>query len=466
MSKDKQPRRGGQRGTAELDAFLHRHPETAILELLQPDMNGVLRGKRVGREDFAKAYEPGVNFCAATTMLDTKGQTFAGIDEGGRDGDPDALARAVPGSLARVPWAARPSAQVLMCLEEPTGGPYYADPRNVLRRAAKPLAELGLQPVVATELEFYLVESADRAPAPRLPRIPGTPLRQDGLQFASLEDLADVDPFLTELAAACEAQRIPASTAVAEFAPGQFEVNLKHVADPVLACDHAVLLKRAVKAIAARHGFGASFMAKPFAELAGCSLHVHVSLLDAAGQNVFAGRSADGPFSDTLRHAVAGLAATMAEGMAIFAPNANSYRRFRPGLFVPLTPNWGLNHRSVALRVPLSGEADTRIEHRPGGADGNPYLVMAALLAGIHHGISERVEPEPPVQAGQVLEEERVTLPVRWDAALDAFEAGTVLPRYLGADYHRIFAACRREESERFHAEISDRDYAWYLRAV
>jgi len=462
MSKGKQP----QQGMAELDEFLRRHPETAILELLQPDMNGVLRGKRMGREDFTKAYEPGVNFCAATTMLDTKGQTFAGIDEGGRDGDPDTLARAVPGSLASVPWASRPSAQVLMCLETPTGEPYYADPRNVLRRAAEPLADLGLRPVVATELEFYLVESAEGAPAPRLPRIPGTQLRQEGLQFASLEDLADVDPFLTELAAACDAQQIPASTAVAEFAPGQFEVNLKHVPDPALACDHAVLLKRAVKAVAARHGFGASFMAKPFADLAGCSLHVHVSLLDEAGYNVFAGTCTDGPFSDTLRHAVAGLAATMAEGMAIFAPNANSYRRFRPGLFVPLTPNWGLNHRSVALRVPLSGEADTRIEHRPGGADGNPYLVMAALLAGMHHGISERLEPEPPVQAGQVLEEERVTLPVRWDAALDAFEAGTVLPRYLGADYHRIFAACRREESERFHAEISDRDYAWYLRAV
>jgi glutamine synthetase len=155
----------------------------------------------------------------------------------------------------------------------------------------------------------------------------------------------------------------------------------------------------------------------------------------------------------------------MPESMAVFAPNANSYRRFRPGLFVPLTPTWGLNHRGVALRVPLSGAPDTRIEHRPGGADGNPYLVVAAVVAGLHHGIANRCEPGPPVQAGEVIEE-RITLPLRWEAAHDAFEAGEILPRYFGAKYHRLFAACRREECERFHAQISDRDYEWYLRAV
>ena len=220
-----------------------------------------------------------------------------------------------------------------------------------------------------------------------------------------------------------------------------------------------------MKAVAQRHGLGASFMAKPFAEFAGCSLHIHVSLKDKAGRNVFSGKTADGAFSDTLRHAVGGLAATMAEGMAIFAPNANSYRRYRPGLFVPLTPNWGINHRGVALRVPLSGPEDTRIEHRPGGADGNPYLVMAAVLAGIHHGITNKCEPGPMIRPGEVIEE-KITLPLRWEAALDAFEAGTVLPRYLGERYHRIFAACRREECDRVHSQITDRDYEWYLRAV
>jgi glutamine synthetase len=280
-----------------------------------------------------------------------------------------------------------------------------------------------------------------------------------------MEDVEDVDPFLAELYSVCAAQNIPVGATLKEFSPGQFEVNLHHVAQPELACDHGVLLKRAVKAVAKRHGLSASFMAKPFADCAGCSLHVHVSVVDAAGRNVFSGTSADGPFSDALRHAVGGLAAAMPESMAIFAPTVNSYRRYRPGLFVPMTPNWGLNHRGVALRVPISDPDNRRIEHRPGGADGNPYLVVAAILAGIHHGLTNRCDPGPMVKPGQVIDEV-ITLPRRWDAALDLFDAGTILPRYLGEQYHRLYATCRREESDRFHAQVSDRDYEWYLRAV
>ncbi len=155
----------------------------------------------------------------------------------------------------------------------------------------------------------------------------------------------------------------------------------------------------------------------------------------------------------------------MAESMAIFAPNANSYRRFRPNSYAPLAPNWGPNHRNLSLRIPLSGAADTRVEHRVAGADANPYLVVAAVLAGIHHGIVNRSDPGPMVQTSEVVEE-RIELPVRWEAALAEFEAGQILLAYLGATYHGVFAECRREESERFHAEISDRDYDWYLRAV
>jgi len=461
MSK---PRDGG---ADELQLYLDEHPETEILEVLQPDMTGILRGKRLVRDDFAKPFKGGISFCGASTLLDSKGQTFAGIDEGGRDGDPDMLALAVPGSLAPVPWAPVPTAQVMLTMQTSGGEPFFADPRQVLLRAAAPLAALGLQPVVATELEFYLLEPPGdeprAAPRPRVGRIPGTDRAQDGPQFASMVDMAEVDAFLADLYTTCRAQRIPASGTLKEFSPGQFEVNLQHVPDVAQACDHAVLLKRAVRAVARHHGLDAAFMAKPFAEFAGCSLHVHVSLLDREGRNVFAGSSSDGPFSDTLRHAVGGLAATMGEAMAIFAPNANSYRRFRPGLFVPLAPNWGINHRGVALRVPMSGAADTRIEHRPGGADGNPYLVMAALLAGLHHGIENRCEPGPMVRQGEVIREQ-VTLPLRWEAALDAFAASTVLPRYLGERYHRIYAACRREECDRVHAEIPDRDYEWYLR--
>jgi glutamine synthetase len=445
--------------------FLEKYPDTQQLELLQPDMLGILRGKRVGRDEFGKPFTGGLNFCGATVLLDAKGLTFDRIDNGGRDGDPDAISTAVPGSLAPVPWAQVPTAQVLLAMDDSKGGPFFADPRQVLRHAMKPLQEMGLTAVCATELEFYLIDSDTEQPRPRVGNVPGTRKIQTGPQYGSMEDVEDADPFLADLFATCKAQNIPAGATLKEFSPGQFEINLHHVANAELAADHGVLLKRAVKAVARKRGFAASFMAKPFAEWAGCSLHVHISLVDSAGKNVFAGSSKDGPFSDTLRHAIGGLAKAMPESMAIFAPTANSYRRYRPGVFVPLAPNWGRNHRGVALRIPVSGSEDTRVEHRPGGSDGNPYLVIAAILAGVHHGIANKVEPGPMVAQGSIIDE-KAELPVRWDAALDAFDAGKILPKYLGEQYHRLYGTCRREECDRFHSEISDRDYEWYLRSV
>jgi len=449
----------------ELETYLEEMPETRFLEVLAADMNGILRGKRAAVADAAKLFKNGINYCAATFALDSKGATFESIPNGGADGDPDYRARAVPGTLAPVPWAKIPSAQVLMELSHFDGTPYSLDSRQVLRRALKPLNDLGLHPVMAAELEFYLVEHNGHEFHPRMPRIPGSGLPQDGLQYAMLEDLEDVDNFLGDLDAWCRVQSIPAGAALAEFAPGQFEVNLQHVDDPLKACDHAVLLKRAVKAAALNNGLAATFMAKPFAGIPGSGLHFHVSLLDDNGDNVFAGSCQDGAFSESLRHAIGGLAELMTESMAIYAPNANSYRRFVPGAFVPCTPNWGLNHRGVALRIPLSSPENNRVEVRVAGADANPYLVAAAIVAGIHHGLSNHCEPGPMVKEREQVEDV-VTLPVHWPQALDAFEAGTVLPGYLGAEFFRIFALCRREELNRFNSEISNRDYEWYLRAV
>ena len=449
----------------ELDAYLAAHPDTRYLETLTVDMNGILRGKRAERKDFNKLFGNGMNLCAATAILDSRGNTFETIRFGVRDGDPDVKSLAVPGSLAPVPWATLPTAQVLVEMHNFDGSLYPRDPRNVLRNALQPLLDAGLTPVIATELEFYLVEHDGERFRPKMPRIPGSEQPQPGLQYAMMEDLYEVDDFLADLDAICIAQDIPAGAALSEFSPGQFEVNLQHVADPILACDHAVLLKRAIKAAASRHGLGATFMAKPFADTAGSGLHLHMSLLDSNGDNVFAGESEHGPFSDRLRHAVGGLGALMAESMAIFAPNGNSYRRHAPGNYVPATPSWGLNHRGVAMRIPLSGPSNTRIEHRVAGADANPYLVVAAVLAGVHHGLTERCEPRPMTPEGAEIEYE-VTVPIRWPQALDAFDSGTVLRKYLGEGYHDLFSLCRREEEGNYNAEIPTKDYEWYLRAV
>jgi glutamine synthetase len=349
------------------------------------------------------------------------------------------------------------------------GEPSLYDPRNAVRRAMQPLADMGLRAVVATELEFYLLADSDgAAPKPLYPRIPGTSLKQDGLQYAMMEDLWDHHAYLEEVQETCKAQHLPATTAHSEFAPGQLEINLHHVDDPVTACDHAVLLKRVIKGVARKHGLAATFMAKPFAEYAGSGLHIHISIYDAKGRNIFADPSASTvpPASESMRHAIGGLAHTMADCMAMFCPNANSYRRLRARSFVPLKPNWGYNHRSVSLRIPVSDARNLRIEHRVAGADANPYLVVACILAGIHYGLTHKCDPGKMVEEGTFLRDDEVTLPTRWNSALERFDRSDILRQYLDPEFCRIYSVCRHSEAEQFHAQISNRDYEWYLRAV
>ncbi|MEZ5445456.1 MAG: hypothetical protein R3F45_06730 [Gammaproteobacteria bacterium] len=275
------PRRGrrGAAPAATLERLLERQPQTEFIEVLFADINGMLRGKRVGREEFHKVFGPGVSLPGAAALLDSKGMTSDAISNGSADGDPDMICRPVAGTTATVPWAMRPTAQTMVSMYDAKGEPYFADSRHVLEHAMEPLAGMGLKPVVAIELEFYLLDGTSaETPRPRLGRIPGTSLLQDGPQYNSLDDLADLDAYFAEVDAACREQGIPASAALAEFAPGQYEINLHHIDDPLLACAHALMLKRVVKSVARRHGMGACFMAKPFAESAGSGMHVHVSL--------------------------------------------------------------------------------------------------------------------------------------------------------------------------------------------
>lgn len=451
-----------------LQEFLGAHPDCGMIELLIADMVGVLRGKRILRDEFEKVFSKGFNIPASVVMLDSMGAVIDGLPYGADDGDPDVYARPVAETLAPIPWSRQACAQALFSLYARDGSPYFADPRHVLERAARPLREMGLTIVMAVELEFYLLDAAHTGVAPRMPAIAGTGHGQRGEQVYHPQDLWDIEDFLDELMATCQAQSLPVGTTISEFAPGQFEVNLHHVADPLAACDHAVLLKRVIRAVARRHGTAACFMAKPFAEYTGSGMHLHVSLVREDGSNYFSGGEpdlAEPPFSEPLRHAVGGLQETMADGMAIFAPNANSYRRLRPDFFAPVTPNWGVNHRGVSIRIPLSGPNNLRIEHRTAGADANPYLVAAAVLGGIHHGISRAAEPGPMIREGETIEPE-VTLPIRWEAALDRFGASNFLPAYLGKEYCRVYEHSRRVESQRIHNEITDRDYQWYLRNV
>jgi glutamine synthetase len=227
-------------------------------------------------------------------------------------------------------------------------------------------------------------------------------------------------------------------------------------------------LRRIVKGVARKHGFGATFMAKPFADIAGSGMHIHASIYDSEGANIFADPdSVDPPrLMPRLRHAVAGLGALLDESMLCLAPHANSYRRFRAGALAPSGRNWGYDHREVALRVPRSSEHNRRIEHRVAGADANPYLVLATVLAGIHYGLEKQLVPGDPIPREADLSTDETTLPKRLDAAIQLFANSDVLPAYLGPEFTTIYAAIRQGESNAYHAQVPDIDYAWYLRAL
>ncbi len=448
---------------SELDDFLARHPDVAVIDAFVSDLSGILRGKRLSRADAKKLYGEGLLLPGTTFLLDVTGGS---CDPGGRgfsDGDPDHVLKPVPGALAPIPWASRPSGQVLMTTFEPDGSRFVADPRHVLAGVVERFAKDGLTPVVAVELEFYLIDAQRAADGmPQVPIMPRTGRRADSLQVYGIAELDDFAELFAEVAAFCAAQNIPAAAASAEFAPSQYEINLVHTDDPLAAADHGVLLQRVIKATAKRHGVEATFISKPFVDRSGSGLHFHVSPLDEAGGNIFQdGEAPEG--SAALRHAVGGMAATMSEAMAIFAPNVNGYRRLAPRAYAPHAPTWGVNNRTVAMRIPGGSGANRRIEHRVAGADANIYLALASVLAGIHHGIENALEPGPPI-TGSAYERVPPALPPTWRDALDAFKAAKILPRYFGEEYCLLYHAVKQGEMAAYLARPTALEYAWYLR--
>ena len=433
------------------------------VDLLLPDMNGLLRGKRITRDTLEKVYRDGVCLPMSLIATDITGNTVEETGLGYDIGDEDRICRPVPGSLRPIPWQHRPMAQLLLQMEDGRGGLFEANPREVLKRVVARYAERGLTPVVAVELEFYLLDAElTHDGRPQTSVNPATGERNRSTQVYYMQDLNDYQAFTDAVADACAAQGIPADTAVAEYAPGQFEINLKHRADAVAACDDALLLRRAIKATAEEQGMIASFMAKPFVDQAGSGTHIHVSVLDASGHNLFACDPATP--SATLRHAVAGLQKASADCMLLFAPHANSYRRFVLNAFVPLNDAWGFNNRTVAMRVPHSDPANTRIEHRIAGADANPYLVTAAVLAGILQGLDDQGDPGAPVTGNAYEQTEHREL--FWHDTIRDFQASEFVARHFGESFRHIYGQQKLKELRSFSREVTTLEYDWYLRTV
>jgi len=446
----------------ELDELIQRYPDIEYLDAIISDMNNHIRGKRIPIIEANKVYKSGVQIPESSFLLDYEGASSDPCGRGFSDGDPDGSLVPIPGTTAYVPWGTGKRAQVLMQLMTDEGVPSLVDPRNIAASVVSRFNELGYTANIAFELEFYLLEQKlDDNGRPRFLDKKHMMNEANEMQVYLLEDLDAHHDYLHAVHQACEIQNIPSSVVISEYSPSQYEINLRHVADPLLAADHCVLLKRVIRQVAASMGMRATFMAKPFIEYSGNGMHIHLSLLDAAGENVLRGDSDIA--SPVLRHAIGGLFEMTPEMFAIFAPGRNSYRRFVPDMYVPVNRTWGYNNRSVTIRIPSGDENARRLEHRIAGADANPYLVLAAVLAGVHHGITNSIDPGKASPAINVSGNVDPDLPLQWDRAVEALQMSSLAKSYLSKDYVDLYCAVKKEEFSQFRDYVTDREYQLYL---
>ncbi len=443
---------------ADIDSFLKTHADLDTIEVILPDTNGVLRGKWLPGNAARKIFDDGVAFPYSLFGLDVWGREVEETSLHIETGDKDGVCWPIPETLKLVPWVERKTAQVLLSMYDRDGDPFLADPRHVLQRMVDKLAAYGVTATCAYELEFYLFEESDgdwtEQPKPLFSTHRG-PARQN---MYALSDLESLLPVVDDLRLAADLQGIPADAAVSEAAPGQFELNLHHRRDPLRAADDAVLLRRLVAGVARKHELKASFMAKPFVEWPGNGMHVHVSMENEDG-NLFACPDRG---AQRLGYAINGLLETMPEALLLFTSTFNGFRRMQPGSYAPTSICWGYDNRSVALRVPASSPEAARVEHRIGGADANPYLVLTGVLAGMLEGLKAEKAPPKPV-TGNAYEKKHKRLTPWMDEAIDAFEASDRMKEAVGPEMHKVLTEIKKEELNEFGREISSLERQTYL---
>ncbi|MEO0864822.1 MAG: glutamine synthetase family protein, partial [Pseudomonadota bacterium] len=347
-------------------------------------------------------------------------------------GDQDGVLRPTERGPVPMPWLEGNVALLPMGLFTDDGAPFAGDPRHALAGVLQRYAARGWSVTAATEMEFYLEADAPHPLAERLGA---------GSEILSLQALEAHDAFFAELYATCAAMGVAADAASSEAAPGQFEINLKHC-DAMRAADDAWLFKMAVKGVARRHGMHATFMAKPYPEESGNGLHVHFSVTDGDGRNVFNDGTDAG--SDVMRHAVAGCLEAMAASTLIFAPYANSYARLVPHAHAPTGICWAYENRTASLRIPAAPGVARRIEHRVAGGDCNPYLLLAVILGSALDGVERGLTP-PPVIEGNAYAQDLPGLAGSWVDAVDAFEASAAFG-FLPALLRENLVRTKRQE--------------------
>ncbi len=451
---------------AEAEAFLAAHPEIEAFDIVLHDSNGIGRGKIIRRHELLSIYQGGRHMPISILGLDICGEDVHETGLIWDQGDGDRRAWPIAGTLVPLVGTNPPRGEVLMSLYNLDGSPMTSDPRHALQRQADALAAEGLFAAAAFELEFFLLANERDARGKMVPARDVLDGRANSkTDVYSVDQLHGMLPLFNDIYAGARAAGIKAETLISEFAPGQYEMTLHYRENVMQAADDLMRLKRLVRMHARLHGVTACFMAKPNEDYAGSGMHFHVSLLDGSGKNVFV-EAVEGQYNDTIRHAMGGLIETMGESMLVFAPHANSWRRFASQSYAPVSPTWGVNNRSVALRIPAGDIAARRIEHRPAGVDANPYLVAATVLAGIRHGLSHKIDPGPEVTGNGYDVVSTVEIPVDWRSAIQAAKGSDFVKDALGEDMHRTFTAVKSAEYARVNRTVSEVDFDLYLHTV
>ncbi|RBP81253.1 glutamate--putrescine ligase [Rhodobacter sp. 140A] len=432
--------------------WLREHPEVRTIRVAAADLNGVARGKRIPARFADKVFTEGTRFPFSVMNLDIWGEDIEDSPLVFETGDCDGLLRPTERGFMPMPWLVSPTALLPIWMFHMDGRPYAGDPRQALARVVDRYKDRGLTPVVATELEFFLID--DSGKTLRVPPSPRSGKRRTGGETLSLRALDAFDAFFSALYDACEAMDIPADTAISEAGPGQFELNLMHQPDALKAADDTWAFKMLVKGLARSHGFAASFMAKPYSLWSGNGMHMHFSVLDRDGRNIFNDGSEKG--SEAMRAAVAGCLAALPGSTLIFAPHANSFERLVPNAHAPTGIGWAYENRTAALRIPASGPAARRIEHRVAGGDVNPYLSIAAVLGAALIGIEDGLVPDDPI-IGNAYAQSLAQLPATWNLAINTFAEDPLIRRIFDEELVENFLMTKRQEVH-YMAELSEQE--------
>ncbi len=418
------------------------------IECVTPDLNGVPRGKVMTAEGFLEGRR--LQMARGVLLQCIMGGYPPAKYYGSDDGDLALVAE--PAQIHRLPWSEEGLALAICDANELDGRPSGLSTRGLLKAVIARYAALGLAPVVATELEFFVFAPNSDPVQPFLPPLGKDGRRELGHSAFSVSSNNGLRPFFQEVYQCMAALGLPRDTFMHEMGVSQFEINLLH-GDPLLLADQTFLFKHLLKEVALKHGLTVVCMAKPLAHTPGSSMHIHQSLVEiATGRNVFS--DDQGRPSQTFHHFIGGLQACMADFTALFAPNVNSYQRLCHPYASPNNACWSEDNRAAGLRIPASAPVARRVENRLPGADANPYLAIAASLAAGLHGIEQRLEPAPAIQ-GEFEVPEHLSLPCTLHAALQRLKRSALARELFGAEFIEGYAATKTLELTDFYNEIT-----------